>query len=168
MALRRLIETGRWEAAPALAEGTQLAAAFNFAYGDVLAAGQDPARLSAARARLEAAKKALEAVRAADGLEYALAPAREKVVLQQARALERIASGNVEEGVALLREAAEWEAAIPAEFGPPLVEKPTRELLGDVLLRLGRKAEAAAAYEAALIATPGRRLSVRGLEAARR
>jgi hypothetical protein len=46
---------------------------------------------------------------------------------------------------------------MPAEFGPPFVDKPARELLGDVLQQIGRPREAAAAYEAALRRTPGRR-----------
>ena len=33
---------------------------------------------------------------------------------------------------------------VPAEFGPPLVEKPSFELLGEEYARLGRHAEAAA------------------------
>ena len=168
MALRRLVETGRLDAAPALPEGRQLAAAFNFAYADLLSAGADAARVRSARSKLEAVKRAIDAARAAEGVEYALAPAREAVILQQAAGLEQLASGDTDAGLATLTAAAEAEARIPAEFGPPLVEKPTRELLGDVLLRLGRKAEAASAYEAALLATPGRRLSVKGLEAARR
>jgi tetratricopeptide (TPR) repeat protein len=168
MAVRRLIETGKWDPAPALREGRDLSAAFNFAYGDLLAAGQDASRLRTARARLEAAARAIEEARSKEGPGYALAPAREKVILGQAAGLERLASGDAEGGLALLREAAAREAAIPAEFGPPLVEKPTQELIGEALLRLGRKAEAAEAFRAALVATPGRRLSVNGLEAAGR
>ena len=62
-----------------------------------------------------------------------------------------------------MRAAAESERTIPVEFGPPLVEKPSHELLGDLLSRLGRRAEAAQAYQAALALAPGRRISMRGL-----
>ena len=51
---------------------------------------------------------------------------------------------------------------MPMEFGPPFVDKPARELLGDVLLRIDRPREAAAAYEAALRRTPGRAAALRG------
>ena len=51
---------------------------------------------------------------------------------------------------------------MPIEFGPPFADKPAHELLGDVLLSLGRKAEAATAYEAALKRTPNRTSSVNG------
>jgi hypothetical protein len=168
MAVRRLVETGQWDAPPALPSGRELAAAFNFAYGELLAAGRDAARLRAARAKLELAAKALDAARGAEGVEYELGPARQAVILLQAEGLERLGAGAAEEGLAKLREAAAAESAMPSEFGPPLVEKPSWELLGDALLRLGRKAEAAAAYEKALAAAPNRRLSVAGLAAARR
>ena len=49
------------------------------------------------------------------------------------------------------------------EFGPPAVEKPTFELLGDELLAMGRNAEAEQAYQSALARAPGRTRSVEGL-----
>ncbi len=52
---------------------------------------------------------------------------------------------------------------MPLEFGPPLVEKPTFELLGDALMASGQAAEAETAYSSSLARTPGRRLSLRGL-----
>ena len=80
----------------------------------------------------------------------------------QANALERLAAGETEGGLALLRTAAERERTIPAEFGPPLVEKPSAELLGDALVRLGRTEEARRAYADALSLAPGRRLATAG------
>lgn len=52
-----------------------------------------------------------------------------------------------------------------AAFGPPIIDKPTRELLGEFLLRRDRKDEAHAEFEKALAGTPGRRLAVQGFEA---
>lgn len=49
------------------------------------------------------------------------------------------------------------------EFGPPVIEKPTFELLGDELLSLGRHAEAEQAYRSALARAPGRTRSLQGL-----
>jgi tetratricopeptide (TPR) repeat protein len=90
-----------------------------------------------------------------------------RVVVLQASGLDKLASGDTESGLAELRAAAQAEAAMPAAFGPPMIEKPSAELLGDNLLRLGRFEEAANAYEAALAAAPGRRLALRGLALAR-
>ena len=59
-------------------------------------------------------------------------------------------------------------AALPVDFGPPDLVKPPQELLGEWLLEDGRSSEAKRAFEAALAATPGRLLSVRGLARARR
>ena len=166
MAVRRLIETGQWSGAEGLnlPEGDYLGARFTLAYGDLLAAGGDAARIGAAHARLRETAAALRAARGSDA-DPALAR-REEIVLMQAAALERFHVGDAEAGLAALRTATETERTIPAEFGPPLVEKPSHELLGDLLTRLGRRAEATRAYEAALALAPGRRLALRGLSGA--
>ncbi len=49
------------------------------------------------------------------------------------------------------------------EFGPPAIEKPTFELLGDELAALGRHADAEQAYRSALARAPGRTRSLQGL-----
>jgi tetratricopeptide (TPR) repeat protein len=67
-----------------------------------------------------------------------------------------IAGGRTDAGVELLRAAAQSEDAMPFEFGPPAIVKPTFELLGEQLLALGRTAEARAAFERAAERTPGR------------
>jgi hypothetical protein len=165
MAVRQRIETGR----PGgdgliLPEGRYLATRFTLAYADLLAAGRDLAKVKQARARLEEARRSLAAARGQE----APGPAegrRETIILTQAAGLEKLAAGDSEGGLAELRAAAEMEAAMPAEFGPPLVEKPSRELLADALLALGRRDEARQAYQAALAAAPGRRLVMRGLSA---
>jgi hypothetical protein len=80
----------------------------------------------------------------------------------QIDALAAIAAGRSEAGVAALRAVAAREAALPVDFGPPEILKPSEELLGDVLLGLGRPAEAEAAYDRALRQAPGRRLATLG------
>lgn len=162
MAVRRLIETGEWAGAHGLElqEGRYLATRFTLAYGDLIAAAYDPTRIEDAHARLRAAAEALRVARG--GSPPSAVGRREEIVLRQAAGLERMARGDVEAGLAELRAAADAERSIPAEFGPPLVEKPSHELLGDALLRLGRRDEARRAYEAALALAPGRRLSVQG------
>jgi predicted negative regulator of RcsB-dependent stress response len=78
-----------------------------------------------------------------------------------------LAKGRIELGLELLTAAASAEAALPQPFGPPILAKPSVELLGDELLASGRKAEAARSYEQALASMPNRRLSVRGLNTTR-
>jgi tetratricopeptide (TPR) repeat protein len=68
-----------------------------------------------------------------------------------------------DEVVSLLREAAQMEASMPYEFGPPVVVKPTYELLGEALADLGRHAEAVEAFRAQLVRTPLRTASLLGL-----
>jgi tetratricopeptide (TPR) repeat protein len=166
MAVRQLIETGRWPGADAviLRQGRYLAASFTSAYGAMLAAAGDPVRFRQAHARLREAAAELRSARGPNP-PSAAAARREEIVLMQAAALEQLHGGDAEAGLAGLRAAAEIERTIPAEFGPPLVEKPSHELLGDALLRLGRIDEARQAYQAALALAPGRRLSTLGLAA---
>lgn len=70
------------------------------------------------------------------------------------------------DAVALLREAADLEESLPFEFGPPASLKPPHELLGDVLLEVGRADEAVEAFRAQLSFTPRRTLSLMGLSVA--
>ncbi len=87
--------------------------------------------------------------------------------LDELQGLLEIADGRADAGIATLRLAAEAEDALPYTFGPPRVFKPTFELLGEELLRLGRRDESEAAYRRANERNPGRTLSVRGLAQAR-
>jgi hypothetical protein len=89
------------------------------------------------------------------------------LILAQAEAVGMLASGRQADGVAALQAAARRESALPAIFGPPIVQKPSWELLGDELLAAGDKAGAEAAYKESLRLQPGRRLSVAGLAKAR-
>jgi len=84
------------------------------------------------------------------------------LTLQLRAALER-AEGNGEAAMVLLREAAAMEEAMPAEFGPPDVAKPSFELLGEWILADGKAAEARQAFEGALALAPGRSSSLLGL-----
>jgi tetratricopeptide (TPR) repeat protein len=85
-----------------------------------------------------------------------------EIMEQELRALLKLAAGEEDAGIALLREAAEAEAAMSFEFGPPDIVKPSHELLGEVLLERGRAEEALAAFDEALSRAPGRRLSLLG------
>ncbi len=92
------------------------------------------------------------------------APARQAVIVieeELAGAL-ALAKGDTEQGLFLLKRAADDEDAMGFDFGPPVVVKPAHELLGEVLLELGRHEEARKAFQAALRRAPGRSLSLLG------
>jgi tetratricopeptide (TPR) repeat protein len=82
---------------------------------------------------------------------------------QQLDGLLLLKRGRTDEGIALLTEAAAGERAIPMEFGPPSLDKPANELLGEVLLEQRRAKEACEAFEAAQVLAPGRGHSLIGL-----
>ena len=94
--------------------------------------------------------------------------ARKQIMVQEADALLLLASGKRDEAIAMLQKVAAAEQVMPFEFGPPPVPKPASELLGDVLLTAGRKAEAEKAYRDSLSRAPGRTASVKGLEMAKK
>jgi tetratricopeptide (TPR) repeat protein len=71
--------------------------------------------------------------------------------------------GDADGAVARLSKAAAAENALPMDFGPPTLDKPANELLGDVLMDMGRAQEARTAYEAAQVLAPGRGQSLLGL-----
>jgi len=65
----------------------------------------------------------------------------------------------------LMLQAVGLEDKLPIAFGPPTIDKPSHELLGEFLFRRGRKDEAHAEFEKAVARTPGRRLTEQGFEA---
>ena len=65
--------------------------------------------------------------------------------------------------IALLKSISEKERALPLEFGPPIINKPTDELLGELYLQLQRPADAKSSFESALARAPGRTLALHGL-----
>jgi tetratricopeptide (TPR) repeat protein len=89
-----------------------------------------------------------------------------RIAADELRGLIAIADGRAAEGIRILQAAADAEDALPFEFGPPSILKPTHELLGEELLKLGRKDEATIAFTRASERTPGRSLVERGLAAA--
>jgi tetratricopeptide (TPR) repeat protein len=78
------------------------------------------------------------------------------------RALTLLHEGSSGEAIALLQDASKAEEAIPYEFGPPAIVKPTHELLGEVLLEAGRVEEARTAFQRALLRTPLRVAALQG------
>jgi hypothetical protein len=90
---------------------------------------------------------------------------RIRIMEMELDALAARGRGDDDRAVAVLREAADLEATLPFEFGPPASPKPPHELLAEVLADLGRLADAEAAYRDALRFTPGRAPALQGLAA---
>lgn len=88
-------------------------------------------------------------------------------IIAQGEALVMLASGDDAGGLAALEAAGAAEAQMPIVFGPPAIEKPSYEILGEELLKQGRNDAAKAAFAKSLEFAPGRMLSQRGLDAAR-
>lgn len=86
-----------------------------------------------------------------------------QVLQKSLRALIEARQGNNDRALALFEEAAATEAAMPLDFGPPIIVKPSHELYGEALLKLGRPEEARLQFEKALQRAPRRSLSLAGL-----
>jgi tetratricopeptide (TPR) repeat protein len=86
-----------------------------------------------------------------------------KVLEMQLRARMLLSDRKEDDALALLREAARLEDAIPLEFGPPDVVKPSHELLGEVLFDLKEPGLAQREFIRALELAPGRARSLLGL-----
>ncbi|MBW8847706.1 MAG: hypothetical protein JF607_22320 [Burkholderiales bacterium] len=79
----------------------------------------------------------------------------------------RLFTGDRVEGVSMLEAVASQEDALPAAFGPPQVDEPTRELLG-AMLAPSDASKARLQFERALVLNPGRVGPRRGLMQAER
>jgi tetratricopeptide (TPR) repeat protein len=174
-----IMETGQWEAMP-VAEGagaddghacmsgmSGVGAGYNGSdmwtfvagmsaakRGDLATAEKAQAQLRARRARTESAGNAYAAK------SFAL-------MEKELAALAKLALGRSDEAVPLAKEAADIELTLNPPSGPPDPIKPALELYGDILLAAGRVEDAASAYEQALLRTPNRTPTVKGLARAR-
>jgi tetratricopeptide (TPR) repeat protein len=152
MRARYVIETASW---PLLATESNFGNAYElFAIG-----------LSAARSRnRDVASRVVQALgqRAQDPREGDLRPAI-AIMQQEVAAIISLVDGKAGDAVEALRAAAAAESRLPAPLGLPTPIKPAPELLGEVLLEIGRPAEAIPFFEAALQRHPNRSLSVLGL-----
>ena len=67
-----------------------------------------------------------------------------------------VGHGDKAQALEILQEAAKKERAIPFEFGPPAVPKPSAELVAELLMKLNRPAEAIQVLRDQLTRTPGK------------
>ena len=147
-------------------------AVHDFARGLVAAGSNDTAGARAALAQLTARINAARVVPVGENRNWF--DALTESDLAQARALATALDGAIEfadgqhaAGIVQVREAIAATAQMEFEYGPPWSAKPFEELLGELLLADGQKAEAAAAFERVLVMYPNRRLAVEGLAAAK-
>jgi len=137
-------------------------AKFTLAYADAIYAYRrgDAAALHDIATRLPELAKESSAQMNHEGMSNPNFEQRRAIVMQQVDAMQLALAGRREEAVDALHKTAALETAMPFEFGPPFIEKPTLELLGDQLMAMQRPAEAAVAYREALARTPGRTAAV--------
>jgi tetratricopeptide (TPR) repeat protein len=169
MRSRYLIDTGEWSspiAALKVNVDGLISAEFTRDWVDAYAAvrfGKPDAALPAIERSKDSIKRYAAAVQAAGAAADSPRMRIAKIEQQQLEGLLLVKQGRANEGIALLSEAAAGERASPMEFGPPSLDKPANELLGEVLLEQGRAKEACAAFEAAQVLAPGRGQSLIGL-----
>ncbi len=82
------------------------------------------------------------------------------VVELELRAMADSHRGQLDDALAMLAKAAAQEDSLPYEFGPPAIEKPSHELLGEMLFVAARPRDARREFEIALKRTPGRSLTL--------
>jgi hypothetical protein len=167
MRLQHFVDAGALtDGALPLPEGGMAATRLSLAYADALAAlgrGGTAAKAREAVERVHATAREVRAAAAGGAGFMAVLGAAAAVVEGQVDALVLLREGQRDEGLAALAKAADEEDALPLVFGPPVVVKPSRELLGEELLAAGRAAEAKTALLAALARTPGRTATLRAL-----
>lgn len=163
MVVRRGVETGKWDQPLALPDGKFNMARFLFEYGNVLSARRDPAAAANALARMRTTHRIVAANYRKEVPDDDQTMPWIDLILSQSEAVGLLAAGRQDEGMAALEAVAKRESALPPAFGPPIMLKPSWELLGDERLASGDKAGAAEAYRTSLKLQPGRRLSLAGL-----
>jgi len=171
MRLRYLIDTGRWDGDVfgwTLPASAGLGAQLDFAVANAMGAVADGEVAAARRSLtdLEVVVREAVAYETKRGGDYANNRVRPEILLLEVRGMLAEREKDPATAEKHYRAAVALEESLPIDFGPPTIDKPTHELLGEFLLRQGRAAEARAEFEKALARTPGRRLARLGMDAA--
>ena len=130
----QIIESGQWDGAAArlvldtASQDDAAGAAVDFGSGFAAAKRGD---LATARAIVTALGRRA-AGRALEDRGYA------DIMAREIDALVALRGGDNDGAIASLRRAVAMEDSLPVDFGPPADVKPPRELLGEMLLQLGR------------------------------
>jgi hypothetical protein len=184
MAATFVIESARWDQTPELLPPRRTGAAPSSDSGSgqhaafaalaqapaVFARGLAAAMTGSGDAHAQVSElKAIRAQLAGASIPFAanLVPVLEVQALEIAAAASA-ARGDLDEAIATMRRATSLEEATPVPPGPPPIIKPSHELFGEILLRAGRREEAARQFATALFRHPGRARSLEGAEQAAR
>jgi tetratricopeptide (TPR) repeat protein len=170
MRLRYLIDSGDWTGEIAgwtlpktAGAGARLDFAFARAMGEIMQRHRDAARQ--ALTELEAVGHEVADIKTKSGDPDPSYRVRPEIFLLEVRALLAEQEGDFAGAERLMLQAVGLEDKLPIAFGPPTIDKPSHEILGEFLFRRGRKDEAHAEFEKAVARTPGRRLTEQGFEA---
>ncbi len=166
MRLRYLIDTEDWRGdvvSLTVDAGAQQRTriALEFGTGYAAAHGGQHEEAVAALERLRRAREALAASVGAANPEHDASVAREWARILETQ-LAAVTNG-LAESIRSLQEIATAEEKLPIEFGPPAVDKPSYELLGEALMIANRPREALAAFEKSLARAPERTASLVGV-----
>jgi tetratricopeptide (TPR) repeat protein len=156
-------EVAAWELPPIVGTAARLDFAFARAVASI---GGDAEEIRRAMADLEAVgREVIAAEKAKDEADpsYRVRP---EIFRLEAGALLAESRRDFAAAEKLAREAVALEDALPVAFGPPTIDLPARELLGNFLLRRGRRDEARDEFARALALAPGRRAAQVGLATA--
>jgi len=168
MRARVILETEQWEPIPLETPGAHAAhdtmpgmnmgaaggGTWLFIAGMSAAKLGDTATADTAVARLKALREQTADAYRAKGV---------AILENEVAAVTQFARGQRDAGLALARAAADLELTLSPPSGPPEPIKPALELYGELLLAANRPAEAASAFEQALLRTPKRTPSLLGL-----
>jgi hypothetical protein len=170
MRLRYLLDSADWAgevASWALPKTAGADARLDFAFaramGEIRQGHRDAARQ--ALAELEVVVRQVVEIKTRSADPDPSYRARPEILLLEVRALLAEQEGDLAAAERLMLQAVSSEDKLPIAFGPPTIDKPSHELLGEFLLRRSRKDEAHAEFEKAVARTPGRRLSDQGFVA---
>lgn len=165
MAAAFVVETERWDLAnelfPASSQSQSSSEAQDAAHGTHGSSQvTNTVRYSSASRTLPPFIRALSAsIRGSNNAETGLSGVRELEVA----AVKASMSKDYAKATELMQEATAMEEETGAPSGPPSLIKPTHELFGEILLRAGKPAEAAAQFHTALLRQPNRARSLLGL-----
>lgn len=171
MRLRYLLETAdwsgevaAWSVPPNAGPGARLDFAFARALAEI-AQGHIPVARNA-MAELETVSHSVVAWETKQNDPDPTDRVRPVIILDEAQALMAEQEHHPANAEKLLRQAVALETALPTAFGPPTIDLPTHQLLGEFLLRHGQRTEARTEFAKALAAAPKRRLAEKGLQTA--
>jgi tetratricopeptide (TPR) repeat protein len=167
---RYIVETEDWKVQPLPEDASEEAMLANgmsaVRLGDLAAAEQAEQRLAAKAGKPAATGGGAHADHGAAPMPASGAAAEQarsaQVMHREVSALIRLARGQKDEAVTLLQEAVTIEETMRPPNGAADPVKPSHELLGEVLLEIGKPAEAAKAFDTCLLRMPNRARSLLG------